>query len=236
MSEQLAATGPTLADSRQAPIRVLIVDDHGVVREGLRAYLELEPDIQVVGDARDGEEAVRRTLELTPDVVLMDLVMPHVDGVQATAQIKRSRPSTHIIALTSFMDDERVVPAIRAGATSYLLKDVAAADLARAIRGAFAGQAQLHPEVARRLMQQVTAPRQPDAVAELTSREREVLSLVAHGRSNKEIARELVVSERTVKGHVSNILGKLGLQDRTQAALYAVHHGLGGDAGSELGV
>ncbi|MBV9359635.1 MAG: response regulator transcription factor [Chloroflexi bacterium] len=213
-------------------MRVLIVDDHGVVREGLRAYLELEPDIRVVGDARDGGEAVKRTMELAPDVVLMDLVMPHLDGVQATAQIKRARPSTHIIVLTSFMDDERVVPAIRAGATSYLLKDVAAADLARAIRGAFAGQAQLHPEVARRLMQQVTTPRQPDAVAELTGREREVLSLVARGRSNKEIARELVVSERTVKGHVSNILGKLGLQDRTQAALYAVHHGLAGEPGS----
>jgi len=218
------------------PIRVLIVDDHGVVREGLRAYLELEPDIQVVGDARDGDEAVKRTMELSPDVVLMDLVMPNLDGVQATAQIKRARPATHIIVLTSFMDDERVVPAIRAGATSYLLKDVASADLARAIRGAFAGQAQLHPEVARRLMQQVTAPRQPDAVAELTGREREVLSLVARGRSNKEIARELVVSERTVKGHVSNILGKLGLQDRTQAALYAVHHGLAGESGLELGV
>jgi two-component system, NarL family, response regulator LiaR len=207
-------------------IRVLLVDDHGVVREGLRAYLELEPDIQVVGDARDGEEAVRRTLELGPDVVLMDLVMPHVDGVQATAEIKRSRPETRIIVLTSFVDDDRVVPAIRAGATSYLLKDVAAPDLARAIRGAFAGQAQLHPEVARRLMQQVTTPRQPDAAAELTEREREVLGLVARGRSNKEIARELVVSERTVKGHVSNILGKLGLQDRTQAALYAVRNGL----------
>ena len=207
-------------------IRVLIVDDHGVVREGLRAYLELESDIEVVGDARDGQEGVRRAQELQPDVVLMDLVMPNMDGVDATARIKQDHPETHVIILTSFLDDDRVVPAIRAGATSYLLKDVAAGDLARAIRGARAGQAQLHPEVARRLMQQVTSPRKPDAGAQLTEREREVLSLLAEGRSNKEIARSLVVSERTVKGHVSNILGKLGLQDRTQAALYAVRHGL----------
>ncbi len=216
-------TGPS---QTQRGIRVLLVDDHGVVREGLRAYLELEPDIEVVGEARDGREAVRRAQELQPDVVLMDLVMPNMDGVEATSQIKQFRPETHVIVLTSYVDDERVVPAIKAGATSYLLKDVASSDLVRAIRGAHAGQAQLHPEVARRLMQQVTAPRKSDAAAELTEREREVLQLVAQGRSNKEIARQLVVSERTVKGHVSNILGKLGLQDRTQAALYAVRHGL----------
>jgi len=211
------------------PTRVLIVDDHGVVREGLRAYLELEPDIQLVGEAKDGLEAVRRAAELLPDVVLMDLVMPNMDGVDATSRIKEQQPATHVIILTSFLDDERVVPAIRAGATSYLLKDVAATDLARAIRGARAGQAQLHPEVARRLMQQVTSPRKPDAGAQLTDREREVLRLLADGRSNKEIARSLVVSERTVKGHVSNILGKLGLQDRTQAALFAVRNGLSED-------
>jgi NarL family two-component system response regulator LiaR len=211
------------------PTRVLIVDDHGVVREGLRAYLELEPDIQVVGEAKDGLEAVRRAAELQPDVVLMDLVMPNMDGVDATSRIKQQQPATHVIILTSFLDDERVVPAIRAGATSYLLKDVAATDLARAIRGARAGQAQLHPEVARRLMQQVTSPRKPDAGAQLTDREREVLRLLADGRSNKEIARSLVVSERTVKGHVSNIHGKLGLQDRTQAALFAVRNGLSQD-------
>ncbi|MBI2756366.1 MAG: response regulator transcription factor [Chloroflexi bacterium] len=207
-------------------IRVLIVDDHGVVREGLRAYLDLEPDLDVVGEARDGREGLKRTLELSPDVVLMDLLMPNMDGVEATQAIKQARPAVHVIVLTSFVDDEKVVPAIKAGATSYLLKDVAAIDLARAIRGAYAGQAQLHPEVARRLMQQVTAPRKHEAAADLTEREGEVLRLVAQGRSNKEIARELVVSERTVKGHVSNILGKLGLQDRTQAALYAVRHGL----------
>jgi NarL family two-component system response regulator LiaR len=212
--------------NNSAPIRVLIVDDHGVVREGLRAYLELEPDIKVVGEARDGQEGVRRAQELRPDVVLMDLMMPHMDGVEATTAIKQQRPEAHVIVLTSFVDDERVVPAIKAGATSYLLKDVAAADLARAIRGARAGQAQLHPEVARRLMQQVTSPRKVEAATQLTEREREVLRLLADGRSNKEIARALVVSERTVKGHVSNILGKLGLQDRTQAALYAVRHGL----------
>ncbi|HEV7662001.1 MAG TPA: response regulator transcription factor, partial [Chloroflexota bacterium] len=183
---------PTSGDSR--PIRVLIVDDHGMVREGLRAYLELEPDITVVGEARDGQEGVRRAFELQPDVVLMDLVMPNMDGVDATTRIKQQHPETHIIILTSFLDDERVVPAIKAGATSYLLKDVAASDLARAIRGAKAGQAQLHPEVARRLMQQVTTPRKPDAGAQLTDREREVLMLLADGRSNKEIAKSLVVS------------------------------------------
>jgi NarL family two-component system response regulator LiaR len=145
-------------------------------------------------------------------------------------RIKGQQPDVHVIVLTSFLEDERVVPAIRAGATSYLLKDVAASDLARAIRAARAGQAQLHPEVARRLMQQVTTPRKPDASAQLTEREREVLRLLADGRSNKEIARALVVSERTVKGHVSNILGKLGLQDRTQAALYAVRHGFAAEA------
>src|SRR5260370_30061983 len=219
------STMQTSAETR--PTRVLIVDDHGVVREGLRAYLELEADIQVVGEAKDGLEAVRRAAELQPDVVLMDLVMPNMDGVDATSRIKQQLPATHVIILTSFLDDERVVPAIRAGATSYLLKDVAATDLARAIRGARAGQAQLHPEVARRLMQHVTSPRKPDAGSQLTDREREVLRLLADGRSNKEIARSLVVSERTVKGHVSNILGKLGLQDRTQAALFAVRTGLG---------
>jgi two-component system, NarL family, response regulator LiaR len=149
-----------------------------------------------------------------------------MSGVDATTRIKEQQPDIHVIVLTSFLEDDQVVPAIRAGATSYLLKDVAASDLARAIRGARAGQAQLHPEVARRLMQQVTTPRKPEAGAHLTDREREVLRLLAEGRSNKEIARALVVSERTVKGHVSNILGKLGLQDRTQAALYAVRHGL----------
>jgi two-component system, NarL family, response regulator LiaR len=219
---------PSSTASEAQPIRVLIVDDHGVVREGLRAYLELEPDIQVIGEARDGAEAVRRAQELSPDVVLMDLVMPNMDGVDATTRIKEQQPHVHVIVLTPFLEDDRVVPAIKAGATSYLLKDVAASDLARAIRGARAGQAQLHPEVARRLMQQVTAPRKPEAGAQLTEREREVLRLLAEGRSNKEIARALVVSERTVKGHVSNILGKLGLQDRTQAALYAVRHGLTG--------
>jgi NarL family two-component system response regulator LiaR len=217
---------PSSPSVEPKPISVLIVDDHGVVREGLRAYLELEPDIRVVGEARDGQEGVRRAQELQPDVVLMDLVMPNMDGIDATTLIKHEHPDTHVIVLTSFLDDDRVVPAIKAGATSYLLKDVAASDLARAIRAARAGQAQLHPEVARRLMQQVTSPRKPEAGAQLTDREREVLRLLAEGRSNKEIARALIVSERTVKGHVSNILGKLGLQDRTQAALYAVRHGL----------
>lgn len=197
-----------------------------MVREGLRAYLELEPDIGIVGEAADGREAVRQARELRPDVVLMDLMMPNMDGVEATALIRDQVPETRVIVLTSFLDDSRVLPAMKAGATSYLLKDVEATDLARAIRGARAGQAQLHPEVARRLMRQVSTTRQPAETGRLTDREREVLQLIARGLSNKEIARELVVGERTVKGHVSNILGKLGLQDRTQAALYAVRHGL----------
>jgi NarL family two-component system response regulator LiaR len=195
-------------------------------RYGQADFLKVYADLELAGEAASAAEAVQLCAAVQPDVVLMDLVMPTMDGVDATTLIKQQQPDTHVIVLTSFLDDERVVPAIKAGATSYLMKDIAAPDLARAIRGARAGQAQLHPEVARRLMQQVTTPRKPEAGAQLTDREREVLRLLAEGRSNKEIARSLVVSERTVKGHVSNILGKLGLQDRTQAALYAVRHGL----------
>ena len=207
-------------------MRVAIVNDLALAREVLRRLVLSLPGYSIAWLAEDGDDAVRMAAADRPDVILMDLVMPTMDGVDATSRIKQARPETHVIILTSFLDDERVVPAIKAGATSYLMKDVAASDLARAIRGARAGQAQLHPEVARRLMQQVTTARKPEAGAQLTDREREVLRLLADGRSNKEIARALVVSERTVKGHVSNILGKLGLQDRTQAALYAVRHGL----------
>ena len=208
-------------------IKILLVDDHAVVREGLRTYLDLEDNLSIVGEASNGREAVDKTRVLRPDVVLMDLLMPEMDGIAATKAIKEFNPDVKIIVLTSFQDDEHIMPAIEAGATGYLLKDVSAPELVKAIEGAFQGQAQLHPEVARKLMEQVRQPRRrTDPAEELTPRERDVLGLIASGMSNKEIARELVMTERTVKGHVSNILGKLGLQDRTQAALYAVRNGL----------
>ena len=211
----------------QEQIRVMIVDDHAVVREGLRTYLELEDRFVLVGEASNGREAADKVRALKPDVVLMDLLMPVMDGIEATRAIKQNAPDVKVIVLTSFTDDEHIMPAIEAGATGYLLKDVSAEDLVKAIQGAHQGQAQLHPEVARKLMEQVRQPRKSERPGEdLTPREMEVLKLIASGMSNKEIARELVMTERTVKGHVSNILGKLNLQDRTQAALYAVRHGL----------
>lgn len=207
-------------------IKVLIVDDHAVVREGLRTYLQLEDHVTVVGEAANGREALALAERLRPDVVLMDLQMPEMDGVAATRAIKERLPAAHVVVLTSFTDDQHVLPAIRAGATGYLLKDASAEELLQAIEAAARGQARLHPMVARKLMEQVTTPSGPRAVDQLTPRELEVLRLIARGLSNKEIARELVTSERTVKGHVSNILAKLGLADRTQAALYAVREGL----------
>jgi NarL family two-component system response regulator LiaR len=209
-----------------AAIRVLIVDDHAVVREGLRTYLSLEEGIELAGEAGNGREAVTLACTLKPDVVLMDLQMPELDGVAATAAISERLPDTRVIVLTSFTDDEHVLPAIKAGATGYLLKDASAEELVQAIEAASRGEARLHPMIAKRLMQQVTTPREQRAEVALTPRELEVLRLVARGMSNKEIARALVTSERTVKGHVSNVLGKLELSDRTQAALYAVRHGI----------
>lgn len=212
----------------EGAIRVVIVDDHAVVREGLRTYLDLSDEIEVVGEARNGREAIDRARQLKPDVMLMDLLMPEMDGIAATRGVKEVSPETNVIVLTSFTDDEHIMPALRAGATGYLLKDVSANDLVRAIEGANKGQAQLHPDVARKLMEQVSQPaaRQEPPGAALTPRELEVLRLIASGMSNKEVARELVLNERTVKGHVSNILSKLGLADRTQAALYAVREGI----------
>jgi len=205
-------------------ISVLIADDHPFVRHGLRTYLETLEDMDVAGEAADGAEAVELAGRLLPDVVLMDLVMPELDGIEATRRIKAASPATKVIALTSFDDDEKVFPAIKAGAAGYLLKDVRPAELAEAVRKASRGEALLAPSVAAKLMQEVAGER--PAASGLTDRELEVLRLIARGLPNKQIAQELVVSEKTVKTHVSNILAKLHLADRTQAALYAVREGL----------
>jgi NarL family two-component system response regulator LiaR len=209
-------------------ISVLIVDDHGIVREGLRTYLDLLDDVSVVGEAQNGIEAVDQVREHHPDVVLMDLVMPGMGGIEATRQITETRPSTKVIVLTSFTEDEMVFPAIKAGAAGYLLKDVSPSDLAAAIRAVHAGEARLHPTITQKLMNQLVSAQTdptvgPDA---LTARELEVLSLIAQGLSNRQVAQALAISEKTVKTHVSNILGKLHLEDRTQAAIYAYKRGL----------
>jgi NarL family two-component system response regulator LiaR len=210
-------------------IRVLIVDDHQVVRQGLRTFLELQEDVVVVGEAEDGQIAVEKVQQLRPNVVLMDLVMPRLDGISATQQVKSLDSNVKVIALTSFTEDDKVFPAIQAGASSYLLKDVSPADLVEAIRAAYRGEARLHPEIARKLIQQVahqsSIPREPQ-VEGLTERERDVVQLVAQGCSNQEIAKELVISEKTVKTHVSNVLSKLHLEDRTQLAIYAIKKGM----------
>jgi two-component system, NarL family, response regulator LiaR len=214
------------ADSNE-PVRVLIVDDHAVVRQGLITFLELQDEIEVVGEASNGREAVAQVKALKPDVVLMDLVMPIMDGLAAIKEIKMVRPETEVIALTSFADDEKVFTAIRSGATGYLLKDVQPDDLVKAVLAAERGEVQLHPEVAKKLMHEVLAPpKESDLLEDLTEREKEVLGLLGRGLSNKEIARDLSVSEKTVKAHVSSILSKLSLPGRTHAALYAVKRGL----------
>jgi NarL family two-component system response regulator LiaR len=203
------------------PIRVLIVDDHDVVREGLRNFLELQEGMEIAGEARDGDEGVALATELRPDVVLMDLVMPKVDGVEAMRALRERVPGTRVIVLTSFLDDEHLLPAMRAGAAGYLLKNVQPQELARAIRAADAGEAVIDPAVAARLVEALAEREQDDGYERLTPREREVLALIGRGFSNKRIALELGVAEKTAKAHVSNLLGKLGLADRTQAALYA---------------
>jgi DNA-binding NarL/FixJ family response regulator len=210
-----------------APIRVLVVDDHEVVREGLRAFLELQDGIEVAGEAVDGEAAVAAVAELSPDVVLMDLVMPRLDGVGAMQELRNRGSRARVIVLTSFAEDEKLLPAIRAGAAGYLLKNVAPAELARAVRAAHAGEALLDPGVAARLVEAVASPAPVQRDGEdLTPREREILGLIARGMSNKRIAFELGVSEKTVKNHVSHVLAKLGVPDRTSAALHAVRAGL----------
>jgi NarL family two-component system response regulator LiaR len=218
-------------------ISVLIVDDHAMVRQGLQTFLTLSEGIEVVGEAANGLEAVEQVRQHRPDVVLMDLVMPELDGIEATRRIRALSPETQVLALTSFIEDAKVFPAIEAGALGYLLKDVSPDDLVQAIKAAHRGEAQLHPEVTKKLMGQVVAKaRQPDPAPakpikpgseELTERELEVLRLIATGLSNREIAQTLTIAEKTVKTHVSNILSKLHLADRTQAAIYALQEGLG---------
>ncbi|MBV9228135.1 MAG: response regulator transcription factor [Chloroflexi bacterium] len=204
-------------------IRIMLVDDHSVVRQGLRLFLKYDPELEVVGEAADGAEALRLARELKPDVVVMDLLMPGMDGIAATAAIRRELPETEVLALTSVLEDASVVGAVRAGAIGYLLKDTQAEALCQAIKAAAAGQVQLTPKAAARLMQAVSAPESPEA---LTERETEVLRLLAQGRSNKQIARSLNNTEQTIKSHVSRILSKLGVQSRTQATLYAIRTGL----------
>ena len=235
-------------------VSIILIDDHQVVREGLRAYLGTEPDIEVIGEASNGREGARLAAELVPDVALVDLVMPNppavshvlspsaplrvnsvegavegspgpagpMDGIMAIREIKRLSPHTQVIVLTSYAEDEKIFPAVRAGALSYLLKDVSAEDLVKAIHAAARGEATLHPQVAARLVSEVSGGRRVSGVDALTEREMEVLTLIARGMSNREIAQALVVTEKTVKSHVSNILSKLHLADRTQAAIYAL--------------
>jgi NarL family two-component system response regulator LiaR len=210
-------------------ISVILVDDHRMVRQGVRAFLETQPDITVVAEAESGNEAVRLAAEHAPDVMLMDLIMPGMDGVEATRQVKQASPRTQIVVLTSYHQDEHIFPAIRAGALSYILKDIGAAELGDTVRKAAVGEAVLHPRVAARVVQELHGARHPDVpnpFTELSERELEVLRLLAGGLSNGEIAEKLVISEKTVKSHVSNILSKLHLADRTQAAVYAWREGV----------
>jgi NarL family two-component system response regulator LiaR len=212
------------------PITILIVDDHAVVRRGARAFLEAQPDFAVVGDVSSGGEAVLLAADLAPDVVLMDLVMPGMDGVQATRLVKQKSPCSQVIVLTSYHEDEHIFPAIRAGALSYLLKDIGLPDLADAIRKAALGEVVMHPRIAARVVQELDGASHHDmaSFAQLSEREREVLRLIAEGLSNAAIAERLVLSEKTVKSHVRNILGKLHLADRTKAAIFAWRQGLMG--------
>jgi NarL family two-component system response regulator LiaR len=210
-------------------IKILIVDDHQVVRQGLHTFLELNEDILVLGEACDGQEAVDLAAQLKPDVILMDLVMPRLDGINAISRIKALDLGIKVIALTSFTENDKIFPAIQAGASSYLLKDVSPEELVEAIRATARGETRLHPDVIRKLMEQVVAQpasTKPEEIAQLTERELQVIRLVSQGMSNREIAETLVISEKTVKAHVSNILSKLGLDDRTQMAIYAIKHGL----------
>ncbi|HEX5567270.1 MAG TPA: response regulator transcription factor [Streptomyces sp.] len=220
---ETAATGTT---GTAGTIRVLLVDDHQVVRRGLRTFLEVQDDIEVVGEAGDGVEGVARAEELRPDVILMDVRMPGADGIEALRALRGLGNPARVLVVTSFTEQRTVVPALRAGAAGYVYKDIDPDALAGAIRSVHAGHVLLQPEVARALLSQEDTGPGPSRGTTLTEREREVLALIADGRSNREIARHLVLSEKTVKTHVSNILMKLDLADRTQAALWAVRHGV----------
>ena len=210
------------------PITILLVDDHKVVRQGVRAFLEIQDDLSVVGEADSGKEGVKLAEQFAPDVILMDLIMPGMDGVEATRLVKNVSPRSQIIMLTSHHQDEHIFPAIRAGALSYLLKDIDPDDLAEAVRKAADGEAVLHPRVAARVVQEINGSRSEEInpFTELSERELEVLKLIADGMSNAAIAERLIVSVKTVKSHVSNILSKLHLADRTQAAVYAWREGV----------
>jgi two-component system, NarL family, response regulator LiaR len=207
-------------------IRVLLADDHEMVRIGVSAFLASQPDMEVVGEADSGKRAVELALELRPDIILMDLVMPEMDGIEATKQIIAQWPEAKIIVVTSFLDDEKVYPALEAGATSYMLKTSKANEIANAIRATFYGQSVLEPEVTNKVMTKMKQKKEILPHEELTNREMEVLLLMAQGKTNQEIADELFIAVKTVKVHVSNILSKLGVQDRTQAVIYAFKHSL----------
>ncbi|MFC6316025.1 response regulator [Lapidilactobacillus achengensis] len=207
-------------------IKVLIVDDHEMVRLGISSYLSIQSDIEVIGEAVNGREGLEKALTLRPDAILMDVVMPEMDGIEATKEILKQWPQAKIIILTSFIDDEKVYPAIEAGAASYILKTSTAAEIAQAIRATAKGESVLEPEVTTKMMNRMSQKSQPQLYEDLTAREREVLMLIAKGKSNKEIADELFITLKTVKTHVSNILAKLQVEDRTQAAIYAFKHKL----------
>jgi DNA-binding NarL/FixJ family response regulator len=208
------------------PIRVLLVDDHGVVRRGLRGYLEMLDDIEVIGEAENGLRGVELAAELVPDVILMDIVMPQLDGIGAISRIKAAQPAVQVVALTSFIEEDKVLAALESGASGFILKDADADDVAAAIRAAHNDEVHLDPAATRILAKGMRHRVEESPIEPLTERELEVLSLVGHGRSNKEIATDLGITERTARTHVSNILGKLDLQSRTQAALYAVERKL----------
>jgi NarL family two-component system response regulator LiaR len=209
-------------------IKVLLVDDHSVVRQGIRTFLEAHPDLIVVGEAASGEEAIQLVAKLAPDVVLMDLSMPGQGGIEAIRQIKKISPHSQVVVLTSFQEDEYIFPTLRAGALSYVMKDIQARDLANTIRQAHRGESILHPRVAARVVQELRGTRKdaPNVFTELSNREMDVLRLIAYGESNTSIAQKLSISEQTVKGHVSNILSKLHMTDRTQAAAFAWQQGV----------
>jgi len=218
--------GSHAVSEEEGPIRVLLVDDHAVVRRGLRGFLELIKDFEVVGEAENGREGVAAADRLAPDVILMDLLMPEMSGLEAIAAIKEAHPEIEIVAVTSFIEEEKVTSALEAGASGYLLKDAEAEEVAQAIRAAYGGEVHLDPAVSRLLAQRLRQRKEPEPVEPLTAREKEVLAQLAKGAANKEIAYELGITERTARTHVSNILGKLGLASRTQAALWAVEHKL----------